>query len=294
MRVRAPGKLLLSGAYAVLSGAPAVVLAVNRYATANLGEIDASPAPEVAAAVSPSPRVDVPDLRDGDDKLGLGSSAAAVVAALGAVFAARGERLDDPSVGARLAQQAWGAHAPVHRGGSGVDIAASVYGGALRFVMGEPPARVCLPDGVRWVAFFSGKGARTSMLRAEVDRLRERSASSFDACIAALADASRRALEAITAGDARRLIAEASHTRAGLERLGRESGAAIVSRDVSVLADLAESDGAAFFPSGAGGGDCALFIGLSEPSPTFSARAALAGYRPLALTLDAIGVCLAA
>ena len=35
MRARAPGKLVLSGAYAVLEGAPALVAAVDRYALAD-------------------------------------------------------------------------------------------------------------------------------------------------------------------------------------------------------------------------------------------------------------------
>ena len=35
MRARAPGKLVLSGAYAVLEGAPALVAAVDRYAVAD-------------------------------------------------------------------------------------------------------------------------------------------------------------------------------------------------------------------------------------------------------------------
>ena len=34
-RARAPGKVVLSGAYAVLSGAPAIVAAVSRYVTAD-------------------------------------------------------------------------------------------------------------------------------------------------------------------------------------------------------------------------------------------------------------------
>ena len=34
-RARAPGKIVLSGAYAVLAGAPAIVSAVSRYVTAD-------------------------------------------------------------------------------------------------------------------------------------------------------------------------------------------------------------------------------------------------------------------
>jgi len=34
VRIIAPGKLVLTGAYAVLEGAPAIVVAVDRYAVA--------------------------------------------------------------------------------------------------------------------------------------------------------------------------------------------------------------------------------------------------------------------
>ncbi len=38
MRARAPGKVVLSGAYSVLRGAPAIVTAVDRYVEADDGE----------------------------------------------------------------------------------------------------------------------------------------------------------------------------------------------------------------------------------------------------------------
>ncbi len=294
MRVRAPGKLLLSGAYAVLEGAPALVLAVDRYAVADCMQFDSAPAPEVAAAIVPSPRVDVSAMREGDEKLGLGSSAAAVVAALGTSCALRGEALGDRDVRARLAHAAWSAHAQVQSGGSGVDVAASVYGGALSFSMGQLPASVSLPVTVRWTAFFSGAGARTSSLRATVNALRLRSADAFGACINALGDASHDATLAISAGDVQGLIAALQRTRRGLEQLGRASGAPIVSGQVSALADLAEAEGSAFFPSGAGGGDCCLFVGTTEPSEAFVDHASRASQRRIALSLDTVGVCLAA
>ena len=44
MKVRVPGKLVLSGAYVILDGAPAVVTAVDRYAVAD----DSRPAPSLS------------------------------------------------------------------------------------------------------------------------------------------------------------------------------------------------------------------------------------------------------
>lgn len=52
MSSHAPGKLLLSGAYAVLRGAPAVVTAVQRYAIADGKTPGQLVTPEVQAALT--------------------------------------------------------------------------------------------------------------------------------------------------------------------------------------------------------------------------------------------------
>ena len=142
LRVVAPGKMLLSGSYAVLEGAPALVCAVDRYAVAREASGDAASA-EVAAAFGAEapPSVDVSALSRGGDKLGLGGSAAAVVAALGYRFASRGEDLGRAPVRDAIFRDARRAHARVQGGGSGVDIAASVYGGVLRYSPRGGPAR---------------------------------------------------------------------------------------------------------------------------------------------------------
>ena len=51
MRVFAPGKLVLTGAYAVLGGAPAIVMATNRGAYADGARITPTPTAEVRAAL---------------------------------------------------------------------------------------------------------------------------------------------------------------------------------------------------------------------------------------------------
>ncbi len=49
MRVFAPGKLVLTGAYAVLEGAPAIVVATNRGAVADATRVALTATPEVRA-----------------------------------------------------------------------------------------------------------------------------------------------------------------------------------------------------------------------------------------------------
>jgi len=100
MKATAPGKLILTGEYAVLDGAPALVVAVNRRVTASrhTGPRGSSPfLVAVAEEIARSYGVDAPEARAameivvdsssfflGNTKLGLGSSAAVTVAATAA------------------------------------------------------------------------------------------------------------------------------------------------------------------------------------------------------------------
>lgn len=293
MKVRAPGKLVVTGAYAVLSGAPALVLAVDRHAVADGERVDGSPAPEVAAAMPVAPFVDTSAMRQGDRKLGLGSSAAAVVAALGLRAAERGERLTEEAVRSRLMHQAFEAHARAQGGGSGVDVAASTYGGALAYTMGMPPARVSLPGAIAWKAFFSGTSARTSELRARVDDLARRDPRAHRTAMLALGDASRSAIDAAAEGAAERFVLSARQTLMALIALGEAADAPIVTPAVRALAIAAESEGAALLPSGAGGGDCAIFVGKNPPSASFLAQARARSHEAVDLSLDTRGVSFA-
>ena len=133
MKAAAPGKLVVSGAYAVLEGAPAVVTAVDRYAVADSDRPATFITEEVkAAGLEPPPWFDATQLRDGDHKLGLGSSAAIVVASLGTAESELPETpsADDPIV-ARVFHRALRAHQQAQGGGSGIDVAAASFGGTL-------------------------------------------------------------------------------------------------------------------------------------------------------------------
>jgi phosphomevalonate kinase len=294
VKVIAPGKLLLTGAYAVLEGAPAIVVAVDRHAVADASRTTASPAPEVRAALGrePAPHVDVTALHDGAGrKLGLGSSAAALVASLGARALAAGEDLVDPLVRGRLFGAARAAHARAQGGGSGVDVAASVHGGALRYAIErdgasiralEPPASLVL------AAYWSGTSARTSDLRARVAALRARHADA--PVLADLRWLAARAANAFESGGAPAFVEAARDYGRALDALGRAADAPIVPPSFRELSLAAEAEGGAFLPSGAGGGDVAVWLGTAPPSAGFAARAEARSMRLLALAIDRGGV----
>jgi phosphomevalonate kinase len=286
VRAIAPGKLVLTGAYAVLEGAPAVVAAIDRYAIADVF-ISAS-------GDWQTPEADVRALYDeaGERKLGLGSSAAAVVASLGARALALGEDLSSAAVRSPIFHAAREAHASVQGGGSGVDVAASVHGGVLRYAIdanGNAAMRsIDLPGRVHMIAYDSGSSARTSALRARFDAFRSRAgARRF---LTALGDLATEAAASAEAGDAVSFIAFSSDFGRALAELGRACDSPIVLPAFADLASLAEHESAAFLPSGAGGGDVCVWLGLAPPSATFASRAAALSIRPLALRIDRGGL----
>lgn len=294
MKVFAPGKLVLTGAYAVLEGAPSIVVAASRGALADASRVTPTPTLEVAAAFgdAPAPHVDASSLFVGSRKLGLGASAAILVASLAAREAEAGASLSDPAVRARLFAKGREAHAKAQSGGSGVDVAASVYGGALRYVLGDPRP-VSLPKGLVLTVVACATSARTADLREVIDRFAEARPGEHRARLDELGVIARDAADAVERGDAGGFVEGIRRAATSLGRLGHASGAPIVPAGFEDLEVEAAKHDAAFCVSGAGGGDVAVHVGPSRPSPEFLARAHALGLFILDLDLDEKGVRIA-
>jgi mevalonate kinase len=140
------------------------------------------------------------------EKPGFGGSAAACVAACIAA--------------GRPAEDAYALHRAAQGGGSGIDVAASIHGGCIRFVPGEPP-RVEAQPAVAPIVVWSGRSARTGPLEP----------------LAALALAGENLETTLTR-------AGVDYMTPGLRRIG----------------EVARRFGGAAKPSGAGGGDCAVAL----------------------------------
>ena len=293
MKTFAPGKLVLTGAYAVLEGAPAISVAVSRGAFADSERVASTPTIEVAAAVgagAPAPYVDASSMFVGTRKLGLGASAAILVASLGAVEGAAGADLGAPDVRARLFARAKEAHAVAQSGGSGVDVATSVYGGAIRFTMGVPVQPVALPAGLVVTVFACGTSARTSELRARIDALGAANPTLHRACMTDLVAIAHEAADAVERGSADRFVGALQRTARSLDRLGVAADVPIVPAGFDTLEAIAAAEHASFTVSGAGGGDVAVFVGTTVPSSVFLERAHALGLSVLPMTIDAAGV----
>lgn len=274
MRIRAtaPGKLVIMGDYAVTDGHAALVAAVDVRAVVERvdgpleiardagGLVDAVLA--VCGDVGGRVVVDTAAFRAQNRKYGLGSSAAACVALVRAFLP--DVSVDEVHVRAQRAHRAF-----QHGQGSGVDVAASAYGGLVRFVrpdpdddateatpVAPPPGRTyagLLPRHTTVLPVFTGVSADTRAFLAAVGQVPDRKTR-----LAVLGDCAERFAGALLRGDQRELFAAVDDAAVDLAALGDAAHVPIVSREHQRIRRIAVEHGGAAKPSGAGGGDVAL------------------------------------
>jgi phosphomevalonate kinase len=300
----APGKALLCGEYAVLEGAPAVVAAVDRRVIVTWSEDSVRMPREVEAtlrltradlgAVPRSLIVDASDLHQDRVKLGLGSSAAAASATAGAVFATRGRDLGDAETLQEAFACALEGHASIAPQGSGVDVAASIFGGFLRFSRTgddiQTRALRC-PDDLVIRLVWTGHAARTSELLDKVDALRRDDPVGYGACMDRLSEVSHRFASAFENGEAAQVIAEAGAYSAAMGVLGEAAAAPILDARLGRAAELAGRFSGRAKPCGAGGGDVAVAFFLDPEAATeFEMACKDEGLHPIDVSWGATGV----
>ncbi|MCH2109631.1 MAG: hypothetical protein MK135_09890 [Polyangiaceae bacterium] len=327
MKAKAPGKLVLSGAYSVLRGAPAIVTAVDRFVTADSDRPATFFAPEVTAALEylketppafpgstqvawQAPWYDAGPLRDGDPstgrKLGLGSSAAIVAASLGATLGAHFEPAIPTSKLRDLIHPiARVAHRQAQGGGSGIDVAAAVYGGTLaaQILPSEEGNQLktqtlALPENLVFEVWAMPSSASTKDFVRAVFELEKTSPLSFRKYFEAQAEASEKAAKAILpmenqqepdAQSARLFIQSLQEQLHALTHLGAAAGVPIVLDDVLEMNAELPSD-ACFLPSGAGGGDITIYLGPEATDSQFREKATSKNLQLIPLQLNAAGL----
>lgn len=291
---RAPGKIVLSGAYVVLEGAPAIVAAVGRDAIAHGDRPAGLVTEEVQAAIdgghlSRACAFDASALRadGGARKLGLGSSAAILVATMAAVD---GVPADDAARRALL-DRARRAHRAAQGGGSGVDVAASTLGGVLACrIEGQAldARRHALPDGAEVTILASAVAASTPGMLARVRAFAAEDPAAHRRLLDRAAEGARAASAARTL-DA--LVEALRAQRDALAELGRLAGAPILTDEVAAVARAADEAGAFAGPAGAGGGDVAIVVAPRGPLAAPVLAAAMArGLVPIEAAIGAPGV----
>jgi phosphomevalonate kinase len=295
----APGKVVLSGEYAVLDGAPAISMAVDRRAAVRTCPEDAADGVReagdtrlldaVLAALgmpAPAPAVEqdtdafyAPDGQGKRVKLGIGSSAALAVA-LCRYFA------PPASADHAVFEAALAAHRDFQSGaGSGVDIATSFAGGVICYRMGDRlPVSSSWPRGLHYRLLWSGRPADTrARLRRYSRRRTQGSAAELRARSEAIADA-------WVAGATDRLLRDYREYVATLRRFDVDHGLGIFESGHDALAGRAQREGLVYKPCGAGGGDIGIALSADgEQLIRFVEEARGSGFAPLDIGLDARG-----
>jgi phosphomevalonate kinase len=295
-RAQAPGKLVLSGAYAVLSGAPAIVTAVSRYVIADTAQPAELVTDEVAAALAPgqrAPAFDASQLREAGRKLGLGSSAAILLASLFALEREADPLREESGLRSDLFARALVAHRRAQGGGSGADVAASCFGGTLVYRLGAAGPElhpVSLPAELVVEVWVCPTSASTRDFIAAVTTLEQRAPSEHAALLAAQSEASAQAAAALEVADTQAFITALGAQQRALWALGKAAAIAIVTPELAALSPMAESQGGVLLPAGAGGGDIALFVGLAASSRALRAGLEARAHRRLEVGLSVPGV----
>lgn len=282
----APGKLVLLGDYAVLEGSRALVAAVNRRAH---GVLDPEgPRTEVVEAVLARARsegstiegvrIDTKGfLEPGGEKLGIGSSAAVAVVTA-ALADGRGHEA--------TFEIALDGHRNAAGGvGSGVDVAASFYGGVIACRRQPAPVEV-LPSRIRGLhltVVWAGESASTSKL---VRACRE--AESWPRWMNVMTELAEDGILAWSRGDRSRFLSVVARYGRAMASLGRDAGVPVVTDSIDAVLTHAEALGAAAKPSGAGGGDVVVIF--AEDPEVGAEVAARAGLRVVDLAVDPQGL----
>lgn len=318
----APGKVVLLGEYAVLDGTEALVMACPQRCTVAFGLSPETRCqltmvmPEISEQrfdpgtasgstlvdtvlagldpVLPGPawaaRIDSSAFFHAGSKLGLGSSAAALVAFAGACQRAAG-RPEPPPLATLIA-----CHRAFQGGaGSGIDVAAAYAGGVIGFAL-DPDRNprigsVRLPEGVAFAGVFAGTSASTPDLVGKYRQWLGTGSVRTAALRQRMTAVAQGGLAAAREQDGAAFVAAIDAYGDCLGELGREIGADLVTRAHARIGALAGKYGLAYKVSGAGGGDVGIACGLDAAAlREFAVQAGKEGFHVVGLSADEHGL----
>ena len=204
-------------------------------------------------------------------KLGLGSSAALTVALLGAMLARAGK----PPISRKERGELFRLGVQAHRAaqenlGSGIDVAASALGGVLKYQIpaGKPPEfaliePLALPQNCHFRIVWSGKSASTTDLVKGVHCFRDKDPVGYQKIMAEMAELSSAGIAGLKKADTPAFLDAVREYCREMERLGQLSDAPILSPEHRRIGEIVRECGAAYKPSGAGGGALGIAFAAS-------------------------------
>ncbi|WP_171038211.1 phosphomevalonate kinase [Aquibacillus sediminis] len=219
-------------------------------------------------------------------KLGLGSSAAIVVAVVSAMLQQYREKITiSNDIVFKLATIA---HLQTQGNGSGADVAASTYGGWLCYAAFQPSwiheqmqqempvkelvakdwphlhiSRIKAPSHLQLCVGWTGDAASTGPMVKRILTLKETDESFYNQFLQASSSAVSQLVKSFEMNDHQGAIASLTENRKALVELGAHTDVPIETVELRKLADIAENYGSGK-SSGAGGGDCGIAFVTGE------------------------------
>jgi phosphomevalonate kinase len=199
-------------------------------------------------------------------KLGLGSSAAVLVALMGALLTLAQAA---PLTHDELTALCCAAHRRLQGGsGSGIDVATAVAGGVISI---EPSAddrgprtkHLAWPRDLHMLAIWSGHSASTPAMLARLQNYREQQAEACADHMAQLGNIAVQSLSAWQQEDVAAMLAALDRYASALQQLDQDADIGIYRGGHAAMRAIARAHGAVYKPSGAGGGDFGIALAAS-------------------------------
>ncbi|MDH3545927.1 MAG: hypothetical protein OEN22_02445 [Gammaproteobacteria bacterium] len=316
----APGKVLLCGEYAVLDGAPAICMAVDRRARATASPGDntyhtvAAPGYSTARGRFRAGQGRIEWLEAGADfalvesvwleaNVAVPGTLALLLDTAGFIDVTTGRKIGIGSsaalaaaltallhvvaeTDADIARVAMAAHRRFQGGvGSGVDVACSLHGGVIEYRDdGNHPTSRDWPDGLAYALLWSGVPSCTG---ARLEKLADRKLQPSHAALGAAAE---RMAVCWASNSAAAILDEMRAYTDVLHSFSVDHDLGIFDAGHAELAAAAAGD-VVYKPCGAGGGDVGLVLASSDEAiAAFLAAAPAGNFRRLDISLDRRGV----
>jgi phosphomevalonate kinase len=215
-------------------------------------------------------------------KLGLGGSAAAMTALIGALACFASQPAD-------VFELARKAHKALQGGlGSGVDIATSFYGGVIEFRTNSKsaPLQHPWPAGLAYRFLWSGTSADT---RSRIVKIGSESDSRTD--WSSLSSAAEAAASAWAGNDVKDILHVFEHYTNTLRQFSIDHDLGIFDAGHDELRKIAATFGVVYKPCGAGGGDIGIALAADENAVNgFCKTAETFGFASLDISPDPAGI----
>lgn len=197
-------------------------------------------------------------------KIGLGSSAAVTIATLRALFELTNTQYNPP----KFFSMALKAHRAAQEGkGSGVDIAASIYGGLLQYIKPtsdsetvHPIESIPLPDNLFIIPVWTGYSVSTREFVGRVKRAQSDSPEAYQLIMRSLHDLASLGIENLQGGRINYFLEIVQEYGNVMGQLGQLADIDILSKVHREIREFVEQSGGVYKPSGAGGGDIGIAI----------------------------------